>query len=199
MWQKGRSMPAETIAKRFAAHRRKIRGVRSWKESRKIPSSGATAQMDVKGVKFLVDAEDLKFLSQFSWRLAFAGTRYPYARTRNRCHLFGPSDEIRMHRLVLMPALGLETDHINRDTRDNRKCNLRPATNRENQCNRRAQDNNPLALKGVTSKRKMFEASIHVNRRRRYLGLYLTAKDAALAYDEAARRMHGEFACLNFA
>jgi hypothetical protein len=40
-------------------------------------------------------------------------------------------------------------------------------------------------------------ARIYIGGKRRYLGLFVLEVDAALAYDEAARELYGEFAALN--
>jgi len=45
---------------------------------------------------------------------------------------------------------------------------------------------------------KPSEASIRKDGKQRHIGTYLTAEEAALAYDKAAIQMHGQFANLNF-
>ena len=93
------------------------------------------------------------------------------------------------------------TDHINGDGLDNRRNNLRKSTAVENGWNRRPNRGSHLGLKGVSwhGRTGKWQAQIRVgDGRRLYLGLYATAEEAGLAYDAAARKVHGEFARLNF-
>lgn len=76
----------------------------------------------------------------------------------------------------------------------------REATHAENQ-QYRGRLSSTSAFKGVHwyKTREKWRAQISVGgRKQRSLGLFLTAEDAACAYDAAARELHGEFARLNF-
>ncbi len=87
------------------------------------------------------------------------------------------------------PAL---IDHINGDSSDNRWANLRCADQPSNQANLRQ------APKGVTQRGDArFEANIRINGRKRYLGVFRTAVEAATAYANAHLKTHGEFSCFN--
>ena len=96
---------------------------------------------------------------------------------------------------------GLLVDHENGDTLDNRRANLRLATHYQNTCNRRK-------IKSKTSSRFIglyFEkrssrwvTAIKNHGKKIYLGRFKSEIDAAHAYDEAAKKYHGEFAHLNF-
>jgi hypothetical protein len=93
-------------------------------------------------------------------------------------------------------------DHINTDSLDNRRANLRLATHSQNSCNsRRDKSNTYSRFRGVSfSKRKQkWFAAIRANGRKLWLGYFDNELDAAKAYDMAARKYHGEFAVLNFA
>jgi hypothetical protein len=93
----------------------------------------------------------------------------------------------------------MQVDHINGNTLDNRKENLRICTQNQNGKNRLLNKNNVSGYKGVTYKKanKLWCAQIVVNYHKMYLGLFTTAEAAALAYNEAAKKYHGEFAKLN--
>ena len=102
------------------------------------------------------------------------------------------------HFIIGKPEKGLQTDHINRNGLDNRKVNLRKCTSAENNCNVEKRTSGSK-YKGVYwyNERKMFRANINVNKKYIFLGYYNTELDAAIAYNNAALKYHGEFACLN--
>lgn len=90
-------------------------------------------------------------------------------------------------------------DHINGDGLDNRRANLRQATHAENMRNRRRAISNRSGYKGVywVRDRRKWKAQIKAGGRKYELGRFSDASDAARAYNEAAVRLHGEFAALN--
>jgi hypothetical protein len=88
-------------------------------------------------------------------------------------------------------------DHINGDRSDNRIANLRDCSHVENARNRKC--HSISGLKGVVAHGRKWKASIAVDGRDHYLGLFTTKEEAGAAYDAAARRLHGEFARLNAA
>jgi hypothetical protein len=93
----------------------------------------------------------------------------------------------------------LFVDHINHDTLDNRKQNLRVCTMKENNRNVRTLQKTKTGVKGVwpATNGKKFLAGITVDKKFRYLGYHETIGDAAIAYNKAAGKHFGEFACLN--
>lgn len=93
-----------------------------------------------------------------------------------------------------------DIDHKNRNKQDNRFINLREATDPENQRNRGRQKNNKSGFKGVSwnTGRKAWLAMIHDGTRNKNLGYFASRENAAIAYDVAALKYHGEFAHLNF-
>jgi hypothetical protein len=113
---------------------------------------------------------------------------------------------VRLHRLVLglediecrVRTPGTLVDHINHDTLDNRRSNLRPCSHSENMRNRRVNKTNRCGYKGVTITRHgNYLARISDGDRRLCLGTYKTAEEAARVYNEAAIRLYGEFALVN--
>ena len=97
-----------------------------------------------------------------------------------------------------MPA-GTIPDHRNGDGLDNRRSNLRPATNQTNLMNRGPQVNNTSGFKGVIFDKRSdaWRAQIKVDGRYIYLGCLDSKIEAAEAYNEAANKVFGEFAWLN--
>lgn len=93
---------------------------------------------------------------------------------------------------------GKEIDHANRNRADNRLCNLRLATRSQNRCNSEASEGSS-EFRGVSFHKAggKWSAYIKLNNKKRHLGLFENEKDAALAYNEKAKELHGEFATLN--
>lgn len=104
------------------------------------------------------------------------------------------------HRLAWLYTRGCwpdgQVDHINGDRGDNRACNLRLATNRQNQQNQKKRSDNSSGLKGVSwnSARRKWIAQIKVAGEKKYLGGFDTAAEAHSAYVSAANAAFGEFA-----
>ncbi len=105
------------------------------------------------------------------------------------------------HRLIWMLAYGavpddMMLDHENGIKDDNRLENLRLASNQQNQFNRRCDSGR--GYKGVYRKGSRWKAEITTPEGRKYIGLFKTPEQAAIAYDTAARKWHGDHARLNF-
>jgi len=153
-----------------------------------------------RGQFAIVDPEDYDRLSRYKW-YAVEGPRTFYAvrsltngRKEKRKNAY-------MHHMVIHIPAGMFCDHINRNGLDNRKANLRPATHTQNVWNRRKfKQDSRSKYKGVdwANDMKRWRARIRVNGKRLYLGSFAEEIDAAKAYDEAARKHHGQFASLNF-
>jgi hypothetical protein len=90
-------------------------------------------------------------------------------------------------------------DHINRNTLDNRKSNLRICSHSENRCNTGPNKTNQTGYKGVSycKRDNKYFAMIKKDGKSFCVGEYKDPKDAAIAYNLAAKNLHGEFAYLN--
>ena len=113
----------------------------------------------------------------------------------------GKQQKRRMHRVILgVTDPSVQVDHINGNGLDNRRCNLRIATNSENAANRKNLPQNKTSrYRGVTWHRGVgkWQAAIKVHGKNHYLGVFPSDVDAAIAYNRAAKVHFGEFAVIN--
>jgi len=148
-----------------------------------------------KGLFAIVDDEDYDDLIKYPWFASKSANRFYAKKNPSK----GDCKRVRyMHRKILgVEGRNVVIDHINGDSLDNRRCNLRICTHGENIRNR-AKYGLKSEYKGIHPKRGKWSCKITVNGVVRNLGVFEDPKDAALAYDKAAVKWHGEFASLNF-
>jgi hypothetical protein len=140
----------------------------------------------------MVDDEDFQFLSSFKWCVAIRRNGKAYAQCGTNGKL--------MHRLIMNPPPGMQVDHINGNSLDNRRSNLRPCTLPENCRNKRKAKNKLGRFKGTCwrSQKRKSQAVIWHNNKQHHLGMFSTEEEAARVYDAEAIRLFGPFACTNF-
>jgi hypothetical protein len=111
----------------------------------------------------------------------------------------GPRGLIRLHQVIMIPPPGMEVDHINRDTLDNQRSNLRLVTKTQNQRNRGPCRTNAVGIKGVCAGKRGrgWRAQIGIGGRTLALGTYDSPEQAALAYDCVALAYFGTHAALS--
>lgn len=143
----------------------------------------------------LVDASDVPLIAGYNW---YDCGGYVRAMAGG-----GPSGitTIALHRLIMGAQRGQIVDHINGDNYDNRRANLRFATNAQNAANTRygryADRRGVYKGVGRKNKRGLYPVSVTHGAERRS-GQFKTEIEAARQYDEWARELHGEFARVNF-
>lgn len=136
-------------------------------------------------VPVLVDDDLLDDLQRYIWHVIHTHNGMYVRGYLAHCRK-GPREL--MHRLVCgnIPD-GMVVDHINHNTLDNRRENLRVCTHAQNMWNR-------LGVRGSHPNKNGYAAFIRVNGERKYLGTYPTAEAAAAAYNRAKKELHGPFA-----
>lgn len=141
----------------------------------------------------IVDLEEYEELNKKRWYVQQSNGLYAIHRHKGKT--------IWMHRWLMKAPKTKKVDHRNNDSLDNRTGNLRVVSNSENNKNRRKMKGNFTSkYKGVfwDKRRKCWVARINANGRLIHIGSFGKEKEAARAYDAAARKYHGEFANLNF-
>lgn len=105
-----------------------------------------------------------------------------------------------MHKVICPVPEGMIVDHINGNTLDNRKVNLRPATNKQNRWNSKKNINGKSKYKGLSwdPTSKSWRVRIVDDGRKIHLGKYKDEIEAAKVYDKAAKKYRGQYARLNF-
>jgi len=153
-------------------------------------------ELNIKGFTVLIDDDDWEMVSKFTWS-RFSSKERPYF------HAYAGggaknSKFVSLHRLIMNALDGDIVDHVNGDTCDNRKCNLRLCSRKENTRNMKRKCNNTSGYKGVhwAKKQRKWSAHIRVDYKVIYLGAFDTAELAYSAYCEAAKKYFGEFARL---
>lgn len=145
----------------------------------------------------IIDDDDFEMVSGHRWHVSFKDNNAFYAAT----NVYPTSGHtiIQMHILIIGKKPGFEIDHINHNGLDNRRVNLRHVTSQQNNFNRAKRKNCSSAFKGVHWNKcfKKWQASIVLGGSKNYLGGFLNEVDAAKAYNSAAIKNYGEFACLN--
>lgn len=143
----------------------------------------------------IVDEEDYNKIRDRSWSISFSHTNETYCRVESRINY----KLVRLHRYILgITDSKVKVDHINGNTLDNRKCNLRICNQTQNMRNCKSKGNK-TGYRGVYKSNNKFRACISVNNKTVHINkAFNTAKDAAIARDKLALEISGEFAVLNF-
>lgn len=151
-----------------------------------------------KGHVITVDLCDVGLLENHCWT-SWKHPRRPAGSFYARASI-GGRKQVGLHRLVLNAPRGVEVDHKDGDTLNNRRSNLRLATAKQNNHGfRKKKAGATSQYMGVSwlAANKKWAAQIGHNGGVKRLGLYLKEEDAALAFDEAVRRMRGSDAATN--
>ncbi len=141
------------------------------------------------GKTAIIDSADIQKVEGFTWfSVSSKGKSYVCAYPK-----------VKMHRLLLEATIGVTVDHVNGDGLDNRRQNIRLATQTENTRNVRYRGGTFSGYKGVTPIRHTgkWQAAITISGKKEYLGSYACRHEAAKAYNIKAIEYFGEFANLN--
>lgn len=146
----------------------------------------------LKGEEFWFDKEDYDKIKDYCW---YFSKENGYLYTK----LPDTNKKITLHRLVMGFPKGKMIDHIDHETfnkYDNRKCNLRICTMKENARNTKLSKTNTSGIKGVYLNKKLNKwcANICFQQKTIYLGVFKNKEDAIKARKTAEEKYFGEFA-----
>ena len=130
-------------------------------------------KQDGKEIDFLIDTDDVKFLKKYHWRVRYTRKLNNYYAETGK-----GKNRLILHRLLTNCPDGLVVDHINHNTIDNRKCNLKVCTYGENMINRYTFKNNKLGEKNISYKQNRYCVRFFRDKKEIYIGSFATLKAA---------------------
>lgn len=160
------------------------------------PVGNGICEIDLtRGFVALIDEADAALVSICNWYASFNGHQsYPYVKGK----LPGKPSPSRLHRFLLgFPSD--HVDHIDGNTLDNRRCNLRIASPTLSNANVSKRSDSRMQFKGIRANHGRFSAALTASGTRFHIGTFDTPTEAALAYDREAVRRFGQFARTNAA
>ena len=154
------------------------------KENKYVFKDDYIEVITVKNEIILISKEDYELVKEYYWSLNSQG--YPISVIKGK--------HKRLHLLILDKPEGKVIDHMNGNILDNRRCNLRICTIRENSMNTKVSKNNKLGVLGVSkTKQGKYRARIMVNRKEIRLGNFDKLEDAIKARKEAEIKYFKEY------
>lgn len=148
----------------------------------------------------IVDDEDFEEVNKHKWCSSFSIYTKCYVAIRVLPKKDNDKKQmLLMHRFILNAPKEFMVDHINHNSLDNRKINLRLCTNSQNQMNVLKHKKSLSGYKGVSLNKKNMKwiSKIVINKKTINLGYFTDKIEAAKAYNEKAKELFGEFAYLN--
>lgn len=135
----------------------------------------------------IIDKDDIDKVNIYQWHIEHSRKNIYYAQASYK------GKTIRLHKLIL-PSLK-QIDHINHNGLDNRKSNLREATNAENNRNKNFSRSPLSGYTGIryNSKAKSYYVRIMVNKKEISLGVYKNIEDAIAARKAGELKYFKEF------
>jgi len=138
----------------------------------------------------IVDSKDFNFLTKFKWHAHSSGAN------KNKFYATRTSKKIKMEHMILRHQMNSKTvvDHINNNSLDNRRSNLRIVS---------LAANTALAKKrscysGVRKAYHKYQSYIKINKKFIHLGMFASKEEAAFAYNLAAILIYGESYPMNW-
>jgi hypothetical protein len=140
----------------------------------------------------IVSDEDFKYLNQWEWLCQKNGNTFYVHRYENK-------KRILIHRIIMNAKPNQKIDHRFGNGLDNRRSKLRICTSQQNSFNSKSHLDSTSKFRGVCwdDVNKKWVAQISIKGKPTKIGRFLKEKDAAIAFNKAAKKHHGKFANLN--
>lgn len=144
------------------------------------------------GTVFIFDADLFDLIKDIKW---YAAYKNRHDKSMYIIDRYGRP----LHKVLFSGRKGYELDHINLDTLDNRRCNVRFCTHQQNQMNQSLQRNNTSGVSGVRfyKPRNKYVARIKICQRDIHLGYYTSIKEATQARNIGMECLFGEYGVYN--
>ncbi|WP_333674891.1 HNH endonuclease [Glutamicibacter sp.] len=148
-----------------------------------------------------IDAVDYELVSPIKWC-----AHYQPSKNSERWYAVSGTTAQKMHRLIMGAKANEPIDHIDGDGLNNKRSNLRIATGSINQRNQRKTRGTSRYMgvshrgnnnRGKPYKKSPWTAMLKTDGPQRYLGVFATEEDAALAWNQAVLKSRGPTARLN--
>ena len=151
-----------------------------------------------QGKVALVDDEDYEYLNQWKWCVTRDHKDNLYA--KRSTYINKKKGSLSMHRLIMNTPEEKQVDHIDHNGLNNQKSNLRNCTHTQNCWNKiPCGKSKYLGVTIYNQKGKYYiKSAIRIDKKSIHIGQFKTEEEAALAYDNKAKEIFGEFANLNF-
>lgn len=146
-----------------------------------------------KGEEFYFDLEDYNSIKDYCWNINKHG--YVVSHEKNN-----HNKSIRFHRLIMgFPNNFIDHIHGEQSRNDNRKSNLRIATESQNAMNRKISTKNTSGISGVSwdTKHRKWKVGITINNKAIHLGYFDNLESASEARKEAEEKYFGEWSYNN--
>lgn len=143
----------------------------------------------IKGFVVEIDVEDYDLAKDSGWCPSKHQGKVYFDRNRKVGNQL-------FHRLIMKAPRGMYVDHINGNTLDNRKINLRLATPTQSRFNSILGKRNKSGFRGISwdKERQLWNARIQINGTTFRLGRFKDKEEAYAAYQKKAKELAGEFA-----
>ena len=142
-----------------------------------------------------IDDEDYEKVSKYKWSILKNKFNKVYACRQYKYN--GKLVRVFLHRIIMNVVTNEKIDHIDGDSLNNQKINLRKCTNIENTYNQKTSVRNTSGYKGVHWNKNKWRVVIQKDRKKYYFGVFEDIEEAKTVYNSKAKELFGNFAELN--